>query len=170
MNKQLAGAREDFIAQWGAMGTAWGINKTMSQIHALLMVSPEPLNTDEIMDALDISRGNAHANLRELVNWGLVRGVIQKGDRKDYFESEKDVWKMFCCIARERKRREVDPVVDALENCRRKTAGIKGADAAAFNKTVGDLQDFVELVAALLDKIGRSEQSIVLPAVMKLLK
>ncbi|MDR2982800.1 MAG: hypothetical protein LBV12_11210 [Puniceicoccales bacterium] len=170
MNKTLAKAREDFIAQWGAMGTAWGINKTMAQIHALLMVSPHPMNTDEIMEALDISRGNANTNLRELVNWGLIRVVLQKGERKDFFESEKDVWKMFCLIARERKRREVDPVLAALETCANQTSDLKGEEADAFNKTVADLQDFVGLVSSLLERIGRSEQSTVLPMVMKLLK
>lgn len=170
MNTKLKQAREDFIAQWGAMGTAWGINKTMAQVHALLMVSPAPMNTDEIMDALDISRGNANTNLRELVNWGLARTVLQKGDRKDYFESEKDVWKMFCCIARERKRREVEPVLAALEACREKTSKLSGSDAATFHKTLGELLDFVAVVAGALDKIGRSEQSVVLPMMLKLMK
>jgi len=169
MNQELNDAREKFIALWGAMGTAWGINKTMAQIHALLMVAPEPLNTDDVMEQLGVSRGHANTNLRELVNWGLVRTVFQKGDRKDYFESEKDVWKMFCCIARERKRREIDPVVSALGDCAAQTAKLKGAEAAAFNSMVGELQDFTGLVAGVLERIGRSDQSAVMPAMMKLL-
>ena len=169
MNQELNEAREKFIALWGAMGTAWGINKTMAQIHALLMVAPEPLNTDDIMEQLGVSRGHANTNLRELVNWGLVRTVFQKGDRKDYFESEKDVWKMFCCIARERKRREIDPIVSALGNCAAQTAKLKGGEAAAFNSMVGELQDFTDMVAGVLDRIGRSDQSAVMPAMMKLL-
>lgn len=169
MNNELKQARENFIAQWGAMGTAWGINKTMAQIHALLMIAPGPVNTDEVMEQLGISRGNANINLRELVNWGLIRTVFQKGDRKDYFESEKDVWKMFCCIARERKRREVEPVLNALGQCVEKTAKLKGSEAEAFNKTVEDLHDFVGMVAGVLDRIGRSDQSAVMPAMMKLL-
>ena len=98
----LARARDEFVAQWGAMGSAWGINRTMAQIHALLMTSDRALTTDEVMEDLKISRGNAHQNLRELVGWGLVRSVIRKGERKEYFESEKDVWRMFCIVARER--------------------------------------------------------------------
>jgi DNA-binding transcriptional regulator GbsR (MarR family) len=170
MNSKLAAARESFVTQWGAMGAAWGINRTMAQIHALLMISPRPLNTDEIMDALGVSRGNASTNLRELANWGLVRTVFQKGDRKDYFESEKDVWKMFCLIARERKRREVDPVLAALENCRGQTAGLRGAGAEEFNKVTGDLMDFVGMVSGALDRIGRGEQSVMLPVFMRLMK
>ena len=98
-------ARDEFIAQWGALGSAWGINRTMAQIHALLMISPQPLSTDDIMEDLQISRGNAHTNLRELTGWGLIRSVIRKGERKEYFEAEKDVWKIFCIVTRERKRR-----------------------------------------------------------------
>jgi DNA-binding transcriptional regulator GbsR (MarR family) len=142
----------------------------MAQIHALLMVAAEPMNTDEIMEALATSRGSTNMNLHELINWGLVRTVVQKGDRKDYFVSEKDVWKMFRCIARERKRREVEPVLHALEDCRNQTAGITGNEAKAFNKTVCDLLDFVELMSGALDKIGRSERSLVLPLLLKLLK
>ena len=169
MNQELHEAREKFIAQWGAMGTAWGINKTMAQIHALLMVSPAPLNTDEIMAQLAISRGHANTNLRELVNWGLARTVFQKGDRKSYFESEKNVWKMFCCIARERKRREVDPIIGALGECLEQTTKLKDDEAAAFNSMVGELQDFVSMVAGVLERIGRSDQSAVMPAMIKLL-
>ncbi len=170
MNKNYLAARQNFIAQWGAMGSAWGINKTMAQIHALLMISPAPLNTDEVMDELDISRGSANTNLRELVNWGLIRPVLQKGERKEYFESEKDVWKMFCCIARERKRRELDPIVAALEGCRQQTESLSDAHSREFTKTVGELLDFVGVVSGALEKIGRSEQSIVLPMMLKLMQ
>ena len=96
----LTQARDEFVAEWGAMGSAWGINRTMAQIHALLITTPGPMTTDEIMEYLKISRGNAHGNLRELVSWGLVRGVIRKGERREYFEAEKDVWKMFCIARR----------------------------------------------------------------------
>src|ERR1700685_35977 len=93
---QLIAARDEFIAQWGAMGGAWGINRTMAQVHALLMTSDRALTTDDVMADLKISRGNAHQNLRELVGWGLVRSVIRKGERKEFFESEKDICSMFC--------------------------------------------------------------------------
>jgi DNA-binding transcriptional regulator GbsR (MarR family) len=109
---RLAAARDEFVTQWGAIGSAWGINRTMAQIHALLIVTPGALTTDEVMEELKISRGNAHMNLRELVGWGLIRSVIRKGERKEYFEAEKDVWKMFCTIIRERKRREIRPAIN----------------------------------------------------------
>src|SRR5690606_15261405 len=104
-DETLKQAREEFVTQWGALGTQWGINRTMAQIHALLMTSPEPLSTDEVMEQLDVSRGNAHTKPKELVAWGLVRSVGKKGGRKEFFEAEKDVWKMFSIITRERKRR-----------------------------------------------------------------
>src|SRR5687768_1997289 len=99
------------------MGSAWGINRTMAQIHALLLTSAHPLTTDGIMAELRISRGNAHANLRDLADWGLIRSVIIKGDRKEFFEAEKDVWKMFSIIARERSKRQLRPALNVLKEC-----------------------------------------------------
>ena len=107
-------ARDQFVNQWGSLGTQWGINRTMAQIHALLMTSPDPLSTDEVMEKLQISRGNAHTNLKDLVGWDLLRIITKPGDRKEYFEAEKDVWTIFVTIARERRRREVDPAVRLL--------------------------------------------------------
>src|ERR1043165_1771856 len=139
----LQEARDEFVTQWGAIGNAWGINRTMAQIHALLITSPQALTTDEVMEELKISRGNAHTNLRELVGWGLVRSVVRKGERKEYFEAEKDVWKMFCIIVRERKRREIDPALEALQKCRQAAKGLKGEEAEAFQKQIAALSDFV---------------------------
>ncbi|AHF92146.1 putative transcriptional regulator [Opitutaceae bacterium TAV1] len=170
MSNQLAAAREEFVAQWGTMGSVWGINRTMAQVHALLMISDRPLHTDEIMKELSISRGSANTSLRELVNWGVARSVIMKGERKEHFESERDVWRMFCAIARERKRREIEPVIKALESCREQTDSLKSADAVAFNKTVSELLDFVSIISSALDRIGRSEQSTILPMLLKFLK
>src|SRR5689334_8003705 len=99
---RLETARDEFVTQWGLMGSSWGINRTMAQIHALLMITPRAMTTDEVMAELKISRGNAHMNLRELVGWGLVRNLSRKGERKEYFEAEKDVWMMFCIIVRGR--------------------------------------------------------------------
>jgi len=165
----LAQARDEFVAQWGAMGSAWGINRTMAQIHALLMTSDIAMTTDEVMDDLKISRGNAHQNLRELVGWGLVRSVIRKGERKEYFESEKDVWRMFCIVARERKRREIEPALKALKACEEQTRGLKGEKAAAFNKQIRALSEFVGQADTALDRISRSEGSSILPLLLKML-
>ena len=95
---QLKQARSEFVAQWGALGTQWGINRTMAQIHALLMTATQPVTTDEVMEELQISRGNAHTNLKELVAWGLVRMVVRKGERRDFYEAEKDVWTIFTIV------------------------------------------------------------------------
>ena len=101
---RLAESKERFVQSWGEMASRWGINKTMARIHAHLMASEAALSTDEIMETLAISRGNANMNLRSLVDWGLVRRVSVGSERKEYFQSEKDVWNMCCRIARERKK------------------------------------------------------------------
>ncbi len=163
-------ARDEFIAQWGALGSAWGINRTMAQIHALLMISPQPLSTDDIMEDLQISRGNAHTNLRELTGWGLIRSVIRKGERKEYFEAEKDVWKIFCIVTRERKRREIRPAIGVLKDCIERTETLRDPDAAVFTKQTRALLEFVEMADSILSKIARSEQSKVVPWALKWFK
>jgi len=165
----LVAARDEFIAHWGTMGSAWGINRTMAQIHALLMTSERPLTTDEVMAELEISRGNAHQNLRELIDWGLVRTVFRKGERKEYFESEKDVWKMFCTIARARKRREIEPVGAVLRSCEEKTRALKGEKAVAFHRQVKALGEFVGLAESMMERVSRSEQCVLMPMALKFL-
>jgi DNA-binding transcriptional regulator GbsR (MarR family) len=164
----LTTARDEFIAQWGTMGGAWGINRTMAQVHALLMTSDTALTTDEVMDELKISRGNAHQNLRDLVGWGLVRSVLRKGERKEYFESEKDVWRMFCIISRERKRREVEPALRALRACAEQTRSLRGEKAVAFNRQIKALAAFLGQADAIMDRVSRSEQSAILPLAIKI--
>jgi DNA-binding transcriptional regulator GbsR (MarR family) len=119
----LAVAKQHFIALWGQMGAKWGIPRTMAEVHALLFIEGRPMNTDEVMAELRISRGSASTTLRSLVEWSIVQRVHQPGDRKEYFEAEQDVWKMFRTIARERKKREIDPLLEALHECRQATAG-----------------------------------------------
>ena len=166
----LREARDEFVSQWGTIGSAWGINRTMAQIHALLMTAPAASSTDEIMEELHISRGNAHSNLRELVSWGLVRSVFKKGDRKEYFEAEKTVWKIFCTIIRERRRRELRPAMAVLEQCAARTKSLKGAEATAFNQQIRALSDFLALSDNVVTKLSRSEQSTVVPWALKFLK
>lgn len=156
---QLKDAREDFVSQWGSIGNAWGINRTMAQIHALLMTSTRPLSTDEIMEDLQISRGNANTNLRDLVGWGLIRSVLRKGERKEFFEAEKDVWKMFCIVARERKRREISPAMEVLQRCAERTKGLKSPDAKTFNHQMSSLLEFLRLSERVLETVASSEQS-----------
>ena len=166
----LQEARDEFVGQWGAIGSAWGINRTMAQIHALLITAPTPLSTDDVMAELKISRGNAHSNLRDLVSWGLVRSVVRKGERKEFFEAEKDVWRMFCIVIRERRRRELRPALGALKDCIERTKGVKGTDASAFNKQLKALEDFLHLADNVITKVTQSEQSKMIPWALKFLK
>ncbi len=162
-------ARDEFVAQWGAISSSWGINRTMAQIHALLLVSTDPMFTDQIMEQLEISRGNAHSNLKELVNWGIVKSVYKKGDRKEYFEAEKDVWRMFCTITRERKRREIDPALDVLKKCAEKTEDMACPECTAFHEQMKQLTEFVEMISSLMDKLSGAEQNKAIPLALKLL-
>lgn len=167
---ELRAARDRFISQWGVISTAWGINRTMAQIHALLLTSPVPVATDEIMESLQISRGNVNTNLRELVGWGLLRVVLRKGERKEYFEAEKEVWKIFCTIVRERQRREIDPALAVLRECTERSAKLKGAEAETFHRTMRDLGDFVSQAAGAMDRVSRSERSKIMPLIFRMLK
>src|SRR6185295_6647027 len=101
---KLPEAKDKFIHAWGKLGSSWGINRTMAQVHALLLISPEPLSAEDIMKELAISRGNANMNLRELINWGLVEKEHVKGERREFFSAEKDIWKVAMQIAKERKK------------------------------------------------------------------
>ncbi len=115
-------AKDRYIEAWGSLGSSWGVNRTMAQIHALLLISVEPLSAEEIMSELQISRGNANMNIRALMDWGLADKVLVKGERKEFFKSEKDVWYLAQQVARERKKRELDPIIKILTEVQ----GIKG--------------------------------------------
>ncbi|MGN6367363.1 MAG: GbsR/MarR family transcriptional regulator [Phycisphaerae bacterium] len=153
-------ARREFVDLWGQMANHWGINRTMAQIHALLMISPEPLTAEQIMDELQISRGNVSMNLRDLINWGIVRRTSLPGDRRDFFVTEQDVWSMFQIILRERKKRELDPLLSRLDEClvhagKRPESPEDKSIHEAYVKRVTELRDFFNtfnrLSSALLD-------------------
>src|ERR1700677_4616329 len=110
----LTPVQQKFILHWGEMGTRWGINRTVAQIHALLYISPKPLQAEEISEALGVARSNVSTSLRELQGWGIVKIVHVLGDRRDHFESMKDVWEMFRVILDQRKKRETDPTLALL--------------------------------------------------------
>jgi HTH-type transcriptional regulator, glycine betaine synthesis regulator len=118
VERELRRAQDMFISRWGEMGQTWGINRTMAEIHALLYIVAAPLCTDDVMERLNISRGNASMSLRSLCDWGIIRRQHKRGERREYFESVSDVWEMFGLIAAERKRREMDPVLAAIRQCR----------------------------------------------------
>src|SRR3954451_17407488 len=109
--------QQKFILHWGEMGTRWGINRTVAQIHALLYISPKPLNAEEIVETLSVARSNVSNSLKELQSWGIVKLVHVMGDKRDHFESMKDVWEMFRMVLDERKKREIDPTVAMLREC-----------------------------------------------------
>src|SRR5436853_5201498 len=113
----LSAIERRFILRWGEMGTRWGINRTVAQVHALLYISPRALHAEEIASTLAVARSNVSTSLRELQGWGIVRLVHVLGDRRDHFESVKDVWEMFGTILEERKRREIDPTLRVLQEC-----------------------------------------------------
>jgi len=167
MENDFETVRRRFIAQWGALGSQWGINRTMAMIHALLLVSERELTTDEVMEELNISRGNANTNLRELIDWGLVQRLIKPGERKEYFSAEKDVWKIFCVVARERKRRETEPAQKVLEACIRDSESDDSPRAREFRRELTALSDFVSLANTVMEKVAASEQSRVLPRILK---
>jgi DNA-binding transcriptional regulator GbsR (MarR family) len=143
---KLSPIQQKFILHWGEMGTRWGINRTVAQIHALLFISPKALNTDEILEALDIARSNVSTSLKELQGWGIVRMVHILGDKRDHYESMKDVWDMFRTVLDERKKREVDPTMAMLNECMAE-AKEKGADAYTQER-LRDLHDFFETTSA----------------------
>ena len=163
-------AKQGFISQWGTLGSSWGINRTMAQIHALLMVSAEPLTTQDAMDELQISRGNANTNLRELVSWGLISKITYPSDRKEYFEAEKDVWKIFCIVARERKRREIEPALNVLQKSISDAGSAKTTEEKAFLKQVKALEEFVSMASDVMDKVSRSEKNKTIPLFLKMFK
>jgi DNA-binding transcriptional regulator GbsR (MarR family) len=126
---QLSTAKKQFVLHWGEMGTRWGINRTVAQIHALLHVSATPLTAEEIASTLSVARSNVSTSIRELQGWGLVRPVHVFGDRRQHFESIKDVWEMFRIIIDQRKRREIDPTIDLLRLCISELRGESEEDA-----------------------------------------
>src|SRR5689334_10596228 len=114
---QLSSVQQKFVLHWGEMGTRWGINRTVAQIHALLFLSPKPLHAEEIAETLAVARSNVSTSLKELQGWGIVKMVHVMGDKRDHFESMKDVWEMFRMVLDERKRREIDPTLSMLREC-----------------------------------------------------
>ena len=146
----LKDAARKFILHWGEMGTRWGINRTVAQIHALLMISDRALAADEIAETLEIARSNVSTSLRELQNWGIVRLVHVPGDRRDHFESLKDVYEMFRIILRERRRREVDPTITLLRDCIAEAEKPKSADAYTRDR-LAELLEFFELGTSSFD-------------------
>lgn len=156
-----------FIQAWGNLGSSWGINKAMAQIQALLLVSTRPLSTEDIMEELKISRGNANMNIRALLDWGIVTKAHIPGERKEHFVTEKDVLKLSLQVTRERRRREIEPILDVLTELRQ----VKGKDKEKvdeFKKVTGDIFDFASKVDGLLEKFVKSGKTWFYKLIMKI--
>lgn len=159
-NMDLADAKKTFIQAWGTLGAEWGINRTMAQIHALLLSSAAPLDTDEIMARLQISRGNANTNLRSLVDWGLVTRELRPGVRREFFTAEKDAWQISRAIAIQRRRRELDPLLKVLEATQEITAESgPPEEVAEFRELLQGFHALGSRAATLLDLVLKLDQN-----------
>jgi DNA-binding transcriptional regulator GbsR (MarR family) len=167
---KLTEAKQQFISSWGAFGTHWGINRTMAQIHALLLVSADPLTQDDIMEDLNISRGNTNMNIRELINWGLVERVLIPGERKEYFTAEKDIWKVVRQIVKERKKRELDPMLKLLDQLEEVEGDKRDKQVKAFVDVVGGIKRLGKQADKTLDMMIRADESWFVGGLMKLFK
>lgn len=167
---KLTEAKQQFISSWGAFGTHWGINRTMAQIHALLLVSPDPLTQDDIMEELNISRGNTNMNIRELINWGLVERVLISGERKEFFSAEKDIWKVVKQIVKERKKRELEPMLQLLDKLEAVEGDKKDKEVKTFVDTISGIKKLGRQADKTLDTMIRAEESWFVGALMKVFK
>ncbi|HZN67594.1 MAG TPA: hypothetical protein VFB66_20055 [Tepidisphaeraceae bacterium] len=164
--QQLRTAQDLFIRRWGEMGQTWGINRTMAEIHALLYITAQPLCTDDVMERLHISRGNASMSLRALCDWGIIRRLHKRGERREYFESLSDVWEMFSIIAAERKRREMDPVLETIKQCQRMldetSVGKSAAKLEAVQLTrqrLAGMEEFMEVTNKIFQQFVGNAKS-----------
>jgi len=160
-------AKQKFIQAWGTLGSNWGINKAMAQIHALLLLATEPLSAEEIMEELQMSRGNVNMNLRALMDWGIVRKEHKVGERKEFFSTGKDVWDLAKQVSRERRRREIEPILSVLEEVQ-KVSGDNKKEVAEFKKVASELFDFSLKVDGMIDKFTKSDQTWFYKLLMKL--
>jgi DNA-binding transcriptional regulator GbsR (MarR family) len=167
---KLSEAKQQFVASWGAFASNWGINKTMAQVHAHLLVSPDALDTDQLMEQLQMSRGNVNLNVRELIDWGLVERVTKTGVRKDLFVAEQDIWKVVKLIIHERKRRELDPMLRLMRELQDVQADKNSAEYKTFKNTVEGIIKFSEQADKTLDRIVKSDESWFWSNFLKLLK
>jgi DNA-binding transcriptional regulator GbsR (MarR family) len=170
MGMKLTEAKQQFIASWGAFGTHWGINRTMAQVHALLMISAEPLSQDDIMEELSISRGNVNMNIRELIDWRLVDRIIIPGERKEYFTAEKDIWKVATQIVRERKKRELDPMLKLLDQLQDVEGDKKDKNVKQFTDTIGGIKRFGQQADKMLDVLIKADENWFVGSLMKFFK
>jgi len=144
---QLTPVMERYVLHWGEMGSRWGVNRSVAQIHALLFLSPRPLTAEEIADTLSIARSNVSTSLKELQGWGLIQIAHIMGDRRDHFVALKDSWELFTTIVEERKRREIDPTLAVLRQC--------AAEAEQDRGTDPEVKARIEQMLGLVESLNR---------------
>lgn len=165
----IAIAKQQFIDTWGALGSEWGINKSVAQVHALLLSSSNPLSTDDIMEQLQISRGNANMSIRQLMDYGIIYKKVVSGDRKDYFIAEKDILKWALKIALMRKQKEIDPIMNTLSEISTATRNDKSPEGKEFHQTIKDIEDFTTQIGNIADKVAQSNRSELLLKLLKII-
>ena len=163
---ELSPIAQKYILHWGELGTRWGINRTMAQIHALLYLAEKPLNAEDICETLELARSNVSTSLKELQNWGIVRTVHIMGDRRDHFESMKDVFEMFRVILNERKRREIDPTLTLLREAVEEMEKTKGAADSVTRERLQAMLEFFEMGNHWIGQM----QKVPTPALLKAVK
>ncbi len=166
---EMKEARNKFVQTWGSLGSQWGINKTMAQIHALLMVTLEPITMEDIMNELKISRGNASMNIRALIDWGIVYKESKAGERKEYFVAEKNLDELASTIARERSKREIKPALKVLKEVSSIKANRSKSDQHFVDQTK-QLYDFVLKADIAMDKLTEYRENWLAKLVIKLMK
>jgi DNA-binding transcriptional regulator GbsR (MarR family) len=160
--------KDRFIQAWGALGSNWGINRTMAQIHALLLISPRALSAEDIKDELKISSGNANMNLRALMDWNLVYKELKPGERKEYFVAEKDMWEVVKNIIIQRKKKELEPMLRVLDEL----SVVEDMDEQSdeFNKVIRDVKLFANKADSTLDSLTKSDSNWFVGTFMKMIK
>jgi DNA-binding transcriptional regulator GbsR (MarR family) len=157
----LSPTAEKFILHWGEMGSRWGVNRTVAQIHELLYLSPHPMNAEEIVETLTVARSNVSTSLHELRSFGLIKVVHVMGDRRDHFEAIHEVWDIFTCIAEQRKKREIDPTLNVLRECV-SDAGSDKSLPPASRQRIANMLDFVETTTTWYTHVIKLKQDVVL--------
>ena len=170
MYMELAEAKQKFIEAWGKLGSEWGINRTMAQVHALLLITPEDLTTEEIMETLQISRGNANMTLRDLISWGLVEKRHKPGERKEYFYADKDTWNIARQVAKERRKRELDPIIKILDELSKVQGEKNDPEFKTFNKSITDINKLAKNVDKTLETMLKVEENWFWGSILKVFK
>ncbi len=167
---KLAEAKSQFVQAWGTLGSKWGINRTMAQLHALLMVSPEPLSTEDLMAQLNISRGNVNMNVRDLIDWGLVEKVHKPGERREFFQAEKDIWKVTRQVAKERKKRELEPILKVLEQLSDVEGDKRDKNVKAFTDSISNIKRVAAQADKTIDAMVKADENWFFGGLLKLFK